>query len=175
MPLSEHVVADYQTLRLSLKAHPMSFLRAHYAALGVMSAADVRGLRNGARVKTAGVVLIRQRPGSAKGVVFVTIEDETGISNAVVWPKVMERYRKVVMGARLMLISGRIQRAGDIVHVVAEALEDLSGDLAFLSEGDMPVALSRADEVARPVRDPVIATRTHPRNVRIIPKSRDFH
>ena len=124
MPLSEHVVNDYRTLRLSLKAHPMSFLRARIASEGILSCADLKRTRDGARVSVAGVVLVRQRPGSAAGVVFMTIEDETGVANSVIWPKVLERMRKVVMGARLVVVHGRVQRHENIIHVVAERLED---------------------------------------------------
>ena len=134
MALSEHVVNDYQTLRLSLKAHPMSFLRAQLSGERVAACGALRGLKDGAWVAVAGLVLVRQRPGSAKGVVFMTIEDETGVANAVVWPNMLERYRKVVMQARLILIRGRIQRHEDIIHVVSARLEDLSGRLAELTE-----------------------------------------
>ena len=119
MALSEHVVNDYQMMRLSLKAHPMEFLRAQLRREKVLSCEQVRALKDGAPVCVAGVVLVRQRPGSAKGVIFMTIEDETGSANAVVWPKVLERYRKTVIGARLVLIRGRIQRHEEIIHVVA--------------------------------------------------------
>ena len=182
MALSEHVVCDYQTLRLSLKAHPMSFLRAALASERIAACNDLRAMRDGAFVRVAGVILVRQRPGSAKGVVFMTLEDETGVANAVVWPNTLERYRKVVMGARLILVTGRIQRHEDIIHVVAQRLEDRSGWLARLSEdaGGMKVPIANADEVARP--DPGSARSPdhprwagHPRNERIIPKSRDFH
>ena len=189
MPASEHVVADYQTLRLSLKAHPMSFLRVHFEAQRIATCASLSALRNGARVAVAGVVLVRQRPGSAKGVVFMTLEDETGIANVVVWAKTLERFRRVVMGARLILIRGRIQRHEDIVHVVSGSLEDASDLLATLADADdalMPIPLARADEVLRPEpgsarsgeRTRLVATpsvRAHPRDARIMPKSRDFH
>ncbi len=152
MPLSEHVVNDYRTLRLSLKAHPMSFLRAAIASEGILSCADLRRTRDGARVSVAGVVLVRQRPGSAAGVVFMTIEDETGVANSVIWPKVLERMRKVVMGARLVVVHGRIQRHEDIIHVVAERLEDRSDWLRLLDEkaDSMSVPVANADEVNRP-------------------------
>ncbi len=126
MALGEHVVNDYQTLRLSLKAHPMSFLRAEFTAARIVDCNSVRAMKDGAYVRVAGIVLVRQRPGSAKGVVFMTIEDESGVANAVVWPKMLERYRKVVMTARLILIEGRIQRHGDIIHIVTGKLEDRS-------------------------------------------------
>ena len=152
MPLSEHVVNDYRTLRLSLKAHPMSFLRARIASEGILSCADLKRTRDGARVSVAGVVLVRQRPGSAAGVVFMTIEDETGVANSVIWPKVLERMRKVVMGARLVVVHGRVQRYEDIIHVVAERLEDRSDWLRLLEEDadSMNVPLANADEVKRP-------------------------
>ncbi len=182
MALSEHVVNDYQTLKLSLKAHPMSFLRAQLKARRVRACHELRALKDGAFVSVAGVVLVRQRPGSAKGVVFMTLEDETGVANAVVWPKTLERFRKVVMAARLIVIHGRIQRHEDIIHVVSAKLEDRSGWLSLLSENtaDMKMPVANADEVARP--DPGSARSPHhprwaghPRNERVIPKSRDFH
>jgi error-prone DNA polymerase len=152
MPLSEHVVNDYRTLRLSLKAHPMSFLRAPIASEGILSCADLKRTRDGTRVSVGGVVLVRQRPGSAAGVVFMTIEDETGIANSVIWPKVLERMRKVVMGARLVVVHGRVQRHEDIIHVVAERLEDRSDWLQLLDEeaASMSVPVANADEVKRP-------------------------
>jgi error-prone DNA polymerase len=189
MAPSEHVVADYQTLRLSLKAHPVSFLRPRLTAGRTICCADLNKLRDGAWVEVAGVVLVRQRPGSAKGVVFMTIEDETGIANAVVWPKTLERYRKTVMGARLILIRGRIQRHDSIIHVVCHHLEDRTDWLADLMQGEaLPHrAHSRAEEVAPSARDGTRGspnpTPRHPRNVRVIdpprqpilPRSRDFH
>jgi error-prone DNA polymerase len=155
MPLSEHVVADYQTLRLSLKAHPLSFLRSHFDAQQgrrIVCASRLAELKDGAHVAVAGVVLVRQRPGSAKGVVFMTIEDETGVANAVVWPKTLERYRRVVMGARLVLIYGRVQRHESIVHIVSQHLEDRSDWLSLLADGaqSMKMPLANADEVTRP-------------------------
>ena len=152
MPLSEHVVNDYRTLRLSLKAHPMRFLRDRVARARIASCADLKTCRDGAWVSVAGVVLVRQRPGSAQGVVFMTIEDETGIANSVIWPKVLERERKVVMGARLVVVHGRVQRHEDIIHVIAAKLEDESDWLRLLTEDgeSLSVALANADEVKRP-------------------------
>jgi error-prone DNA polymerase len=151
MPLPEHVVNDYRTLRLSLKAHPMSFLRAQVTAARIVSCGAVKAMKDGARVSVGGVILVRQRPGTASGVVFMTIEDETGVANAVIWPKVLERMRKVVMGARLVVIHGRIQRHEDIIHVVAERLEDKNDWLDRLSEDDeLEATLANADEVRRP-------------------------
>ena len=174
MPVCEHVVADYQTLRLSLKAHPMQFLRASMTRQGYHAAADLTNLRNGARLRLAGLVLVRQRPGSAKGVCFITLEDETGVANLVVWPKVMEAFRKAIMTARLLQVAGQVQRdpVSGVTHVVVASLTDRSDALLRLSDNRMPVQLSRADEVTRPLNAP---TRGHPRNAQIMPKSRDFH
>jgi error-prone DNA polymerase len=174
MPLCEQVVADYQTLRLSLKAHPMAFLRASMARQGFVRAADLAGVANNRRLQMAGLVLVRQRPGSAKGVCFITLEDETGVANLVVWPKVMAAFRKVVMTARLMQVTGRVQRdpASGVTHIVVDALRDRSDALLRLSDRSLAPPLSRADEVRNPIPAP---SPGHPRNARIIPGSRDFH
>ena len=173
MPLSEHVVADYQTLRLSLKGHPMMFLRGLYESEGILPCSTIRDLADGRRVRAAGVVLIRQKPGSAKGVVFMTIEDETGIANLVIWPSLLERFRKIVMGARLVSVEARAQRSEEgLVHLVVEEIEDRSADLLLLSQESIPFTLARADEVKRPVPE---GRARHPRQARILPKSRDFH
>jgi error-prone DNA polymerase len=185
MPLSEHVVADYQTIRLSLKGHPMEFLRARFAREGVIACSSVSDARDKQYVRCAGVVLVRQRPGSAKGVVFMTLEDETGIANIVVWPKVMERFRKEVMGSRLILVEGTIQSSPEkVVHLVAERLFDRSSDLLDLANDTprrkqtMPAAPTLIEPLNDDRRDhpdhPAQKIR-HPRNVRILPPSRDFH
>ena len=178
MPRSEHVLQDYQTIRLSLKDHPMRFLRKAYGEMGVKTTNVINNLGNGSRAMLAGVVLVRQRPGSAKGVCFITIEDETGIANLVVWPRVMETYRPVVMGARVLLVKGRVQSAEGVVHLVADELIDRTADLTLLSEDArraMDNALAHADEVRRPIDDHRVPAPRHPRNVRVIPKSRDIH
>jgi len=130
-------------------------------------------LRDGKRLSIAGLVLIRQRPGSAKGVVFITIEDETGVANLVIWPDVFEKQRKIVMGARLMAVQGIVQRDPDseVIHVVARGLEDHSHMLRHLSEDSLPSTLSQGDAPGswRPPAG------RHPRDAEIIPKSRDFH
>jgi error-prone DNA polymerase len=174
MPLAEHVISDYQTVRLSLKAHPMHFLRAHYSAQKFVTAEQLSTLKDGRRLSIAGVVLIRQRPGTSKGVVFITIEDETGIANLVVWPAVFEKQRKIVMGARLMAVHGVIQRDPDsnVIHVVAARLEDHTALLSRLSDDSLlPTRLEKADHAGSWGRPP----NRHPRNAEIIPKSRDFH
>jgi error-prone DNA polymerase len=171
MPLSEHVVNDYQTIRLSLKAHPMYFLREHYARQKFVTADQLKNIRDGKRLSIAGLVLIRQRPGSAKGVVFITIEDETGVANLVVWPDVFEKQRKIVMGARLMAVDGVIQSEEGVIHVVARRLEDHTHMLRHFSDDIVEAPLSRGDAPGA-MRPP---PGRHPRDVEIIPKSRDFH
>jgi error-prone DNA polymerase len=185
MPLSEHVVADYQTIRLSLKGHPMEFLREKFQREGVIACASVSDARDKQHVRCAGVVLVRQRPGSAKGVVFMTLEDESGIANIVVWPKVMERFRKEVMGARLILVEGTIQSSPEkVVHLVAERLFDRSRDLAMLANDSTsrkhpvpagPALIEPLNGDRRDHPDHPAQKIRHPRNVRILPPSRDFH
>ncbi|MFM5893679.1 MAG: error-prone DNA polymerase [Novosphingobium sp.] len=172
MPLSEEVVADYQTQRLSLKAHPLAFLRADLAERGFIRAADLRSRKFRASVQVAGVVLIRQRPGSAKGVCFITLEDETGVANIVIWPDLMEKQRKVIMGARLMEVRGRVEYDDEVVHVIATHLTDATEALHALSDDLLPHHVDRGDHVQRPLQG---SRHGHPRDARIIPKSRDFH
>jgi error-prone DNA polymerase len=185
MPLPEQVVADYQTIRLSLKGHPMEFLRPMFTGEGVVACKDVCHEQDRRHVRCAGVVLVRQRPGSAKGVVFMTLEDETGIANIVVWPKVMEHFRKEVMGARLILVEGYIQSSPEkVVHLVAERLFDRSGDLVSLAN-DAPgrknllpagaALIEPLNDISRDHLDHPAQKIRHPRNVRILPPSRDFH
>jgi error-prone DNA polymerase len=185
MPLPEHVVADYQTIRLSLKGHPMEFLREKFERERVIACASVSDARDRQHVRCAGVVLVRQRPGSAKGVVFMTLEDETGIANIVVWPKVMERFRKEVMGARLILVEGTIQSSPEkVVHLVAERLFDRSRDLTALANESLnrkhpvpagPALVEPLNDDRRDHPDHPAQKIRHPRNVRILPPSRDFH
>ena len=189
MPLSEEVMADYQTTRLSLKAHPLAFLRADLAARGFVCASDLRKRKFRSMVQVAGVVLIRQRPGSAKGVTFITLEDETGVINLVVWPDLKEKQRKVVMGARLMEVRGRVEYDDEVIHVIAHAMTNATHRLHALSDDLLDAPLARADHVNTPLagrRAPVprdmideLAPRPnvtgHPRDHRILPKSRDFH
>jgi error-prone DNA polymerase len=185
MPLPEQVVADYQTIRLSLKGHPMEFLRPMFAKERVVTCAAVSDTNDRQRVRCAGVVLVRQRPGSAKGVVFMTLEDETGIANIVVWPKVMEHFRKEVMGARLILVEGYIQSSPEkVVHLVAERLFDRSSDLVNLADDALgrrhvvpagPTLVEPLNDDRREHPDHPAQKIRHPRNVRILPPSRDFH
>jgi error-prone DNA polymerase len=181
MPLPEQVVADYQTIRLSLKGHPMEFLRPMFTGERVVACEAVCHGNDKKRVRCAGVVLVRQRPGSANGVVFMTLEDETGIANIVVWPKVMARFRKEVMGARLILVEGYIQSSPEqVTHLVAERLFDRSRDLVNLANDALarkhvvPYGTALNDDRRDHLENPAQKIR-HPRDVRILPASRDFH
>lgn len=173
MPAAEEVVTDYQVLRLSLKDHPMAFLRARLREEGVLSCEDTTNAKAGAAVRTAGVVLVRQRPGKGNAI-FVTIEDETGITNVVLWARLFERYRRAVMASRLMQVEGVLQRSPEgVVHLMANRVIDRTDLLATLTErredGALTPPLARGDEVVRPVPS------RHPRDARVLPKSRDFH
>jgi DNA polymerase III alpha subunit len=198
MPLGEHVVNDYRYLSLSLKAHPLAFLRANLVARRILDHASLRATPNGRRVTVAGLVLIRQRPGTANGVIFMTLEDETDIANIIVWPKTFEAFRPTVLGARLVAVTGKVQSESGVIHVVADKLEDLTAMLAALAAGGDDIApLARADEVKRdPGIDPRDKIRRdannlmrHPRNEpvgrdlaaiaeaahQVMPKGRNFH
>lgn len=136
--LGEEVIADYRAVRLSLKEHPMTLLRP--ALPGTLPAAELAGAAQDSLVTVAGVVVCRQRPGTASGVIFMTLEDETGISNLIVWPKTFERYRKAVLGGRVVAATGRLQREGIVIHIIANRLVDLSSRLTALKDPLPPLA-----------------------------------
>jgi error-prone DNA polymerase len=151
MPLGEEVVNDYRFLELSLRPHPAGFLRPDLAERGIIRNEELRELPSGVRVSVSGLVTIRQQPGSANGVIFMTIEDETAVANLIVWPKTFERFRPIIMGARYIAASGELQKESDVIHVVAARLDDLTALLARLTEDAPPIeALARADAVKRP-------------------------
>ncbi|MFN0043183.1 MAG: error-prone DNA polymerase [Alphaproteobacteria bacterium] len=168
MTMGEQIMADYASLRLSLRAHPLTLLRARLDRDGIVPCAHLAAIESGRRTRVAGIVLVRQRPGSANGVIFATLEDETGIANVIVWPDTFERYRAVVLGARLLSVAGRVQREGIVTHVIAETLADLTGHLAELADAGLAgesesanSAFSRAGQVrqtqgqaARPTTSP---------------------
>jgi error-prone DNA polymerase len=163
MPLCEHVVEDYVATGLSLKAHPVHFFRDRLIALGAIRNTELRGdgLSQNSMVTVAGLVLVRQRPGTSKGVVFMTLEDETDIANIIVWPKIFERNRRTVMTARFLAVRGRLQRAGLVIHVVAASFVDLSAQLPLLRDGELSL--------------PTPSCPTHQEGSWRILKSRDFH
>ena len=155
MALGEHVLADYIAIRMSLKAHPMALLREDFQPKGYVPSAALRAIPAGRIVKAAGIVLIRQRPGTASGVIFSTLEDETGVANIIIWPKIFEQYRRIVLGARLLGVRGQLQSEQGVIHIIARELFDMSGHLAGLAEKS-PAAgdfLSPGDEVKRSVED----------------------
>jgi error-prone DNA polymerase len=154
MPLGEEVINDYRFLRLSLRAHPSQFLRADLSKRGILHNETLRTLKTGTRVKISGLVTCRQRPGSANGVVFITIEDESAVANIIVWPKVFERVRPIVLGARYIAVSGTVQSESGVIHVVADTLEDFTPWLAQLADNGADIDnLVRADEVRRCVEE----------------------
>lgn len=177
MPASEEVAADYQTTRLSLKDHPMRFLRPLFAAEGIVSSAQAGRLRDGRRARIAGVVLVRQRPGKGNAI-FVTIEDETGVTNALMWARDFEANRRAVMAARLLVLEGVIQRSEEgVIHLMTVKAYDRSVELRRLSSDyNAETPLLPVDEVIRP--KPISSRDSrgqHPSDVRIMPPSRDFH
>jgi len=174
MHLGEEVVEDYVALRLTLRAHPMELLRPGIA--GLIPAADL-ATAPPQRVSVCGLVITRQRPGTASGVIFLTLEDETGTANVVVWRTVYARFRRAVIGGRLLRVSGRLEREGSVVHLIAETIEDLSPRLSALGHPlDTVVGLTRpeADDAPRPARVPPRARHPREQAKRLFP-SRDFH
>jgi error-prone DNA polymerase len=176
MTLSEHVVQDYASTSLSLKAHPVSFVRHQLNQFGVVSAADLSGIKNGAHVKTAGLILVRQRPGTASGICFITIEDETGTANLVVFKKLFDQYRKEIIQSKLIMVEGQLQREGEVIHVIVKRCHNFSGLLNNLTATqDEQLSLkpmSRADETTSPFLD-----KKHSNDViqgKIFPDGRNF-
>jgi error-prone DNA polymerase len=166
MTLGQHVAEDYAALRLSLKEHPVAFLRAALAREGMVRAADLAHLPVGRRLAIAGLVLVRQRPGTASGVIFATIEDETGVANLILWPPVFEAYRREALGASLLGCVGRLQREGIVTHIVAERLRDLSPRLRELRRSSAPPLDQAAAGETPPRRLPEAAD--------LVVSSRDF-
>jgi DNA polymerase III alpha subunit len=161
MKMGEQVVEDYRHLQLSVKAHPMSFLRRELGKRRILPCEKIADLKTGKRVTVAGLVLVRQRPGSAQSI-FMTMEDETGIANVIIWPPVFEKYRGVVMGARLTAITGKVQNESGVVHVLTERLDDLTPLLDLLSDSDE-------------VSEPLPRFNAPSDAVRVMPKGRNFH
>ncbi|MBR0664872.1 DNA polymerase III subunit alpha [Roseomonas hellenica] len=149
MTTGSEVVEDYGHVGLTLRAHPLSFLREDLRRRRIISCAEAMATRDGRWVEAAGIVLVRQRPGSAKGVMFITLEDESGIANLVVWAKVFEANRRAVLSASMMAVRGRIQREGEVVHLVAQRITDLSAELASVGSRDaaFPLPHGRGDQV----------------------------
>jgi error-prone DNA polymerase len=147
LSLSEHVLLDYGATALSLKAHPISFIREKLMLCSILSANKLNYLDDGAMVKVAGLILVRQRPGTAKGICFITIEDETGVVNLVIFKKLFDKYRKEIQRAKLLMVAGTLQREGEVTHVIVKRCADMSRLLNNLAAEHYPtLPLSRADE-----------------------------
>jgi error-prone DNA polymerase len=156
MTLSEHVVHDYASTSLSLKAHPVSFVRQELTQLHVVTNSALQNSKNGDAIKVAGLILVRQRPGTASGICFITIEDETGTANLVVYPQLFDKFRKEIIQSRLLMVEGKLQREGDVVHVIVNKCINLSRLLQQLvkSGNESLTTLARADETTSPGLDP---------------------
>jgi error-prone DNA polymerase len=171
MTQGREVVEDYRSVQLTLRAHPLSFLRPRLDARRIVTCAGLGEMRDGARVEVAGIVLVRQRPG-AGNVTFVTIEDETGIANIIIWQRLFDRQRRIVLGAAMMGVKGQVQREGEVIHIISDRLEDMTPLLHSVAEMQFPHRLSPGDGASfggsdprlRPARDAVIEVR-----------SRNFH
>lgn len=182
MPESVEVVEDYRSTGLSLKNHPFAFLRGDLDKMKCRSSRDIPNIKNGERTRVAGMVLVRQRPGSASGVIFITLEDEFGIVNVIVWPSLFENYRREILTGKFLAVEGKLQREGLVVHVIAEKLSNITHLASKLDPESQAFAFihSRADEAERPTadrREEIILRRKElaaaAEQLKI--KSRDFH
>lgn len=149
-PLTEgrEVVEDYRSIQLSLRAHPVSFLREELSGMKIVSCGDLPNQRDGRNLEVAGIVLVRQRPGSAKGVLFVTIEDETGVANAILWPDKFDTFRRQIMSASMIAVRGRLQKEGEIIHVIADRITNLDPMLRSIGRQDLNLPHGRGDGAA---------------------------
>jgi len=176
MPLGVQIVEDYRHLRMTLKTHPLELLRPGFAKRGVVMNKDLARMADGAAVTVAGLVLIRQQPGTAKGVIFVTLEDETGIANAVLWPDVSKAHRRALLDSRLLLIRGKLQSYSNVIHVVAETLVDCTDELRRLADED--ARLETGTEFASGARGDDLDKTWRPDSRdphQVFPEGRSFH
>ncbi len=178
MSLPEHVVHDYGSTALSLKAHPVSFIRPKLETLGVLSSKELEPRSDGDIVKVSGLVLVRQRPGTASGIVFITLEDETGVVNLVVFKKVFDKYRNEIVRSRLLMVEGRLQKEGEVTHVIVKACYNLSHLLQHMTASDQEqsqlLTLARADEKDGSNPDPRTVKRQKIIQAEIFPDARNF-
>ncbi|WP_232493062.1 error-prone DNA polymerase [Novosphingobium kaempferiae] len=189
MSAGREVVEDYRALQLSLRGHPLQFLRSRLDAMQVVRCADLPSVRDGRNIEVAGVVLVRQRPGSAKGVLFVTIEDETGVANGILWPDKFEIYRRQIMSASMIAMRGRLQKEGDVIHIICDRIVNHDDMLRAIAQSDFTVAPGRGDGAShgggpdprqpsiprgRTLAPPPFPT-THPCDDLIAIRSHDFH
>ncbi|MEO6930858.1 MAG: OB-fold nucleic acid binding domain-containing protein, partial [Chitinophagaceae bacterium] len=181
MKLSEHVVHDYASTSLSLKAHPVSFVRDRLTQQNILSTKDLQQVKDGQFVKVSGLVLVRQRPGTAGGICFMTIEDETGFANLVIFQSLFEKYRKEILQSRLIMVEGRLQREGDVIHVIVRSCYDLSRLLRGLShsypEIQPVLTLARGDEKSIPQPEkhipPTLKKQAQAQEI-VFPEARNF-
>ena len=175
MSTPEHVVQDYASTALSLKAHPVSFIREKLKMLHILSSKEITEAKDGALVKVAGLVLVRQRPGTAGGICFITIEDETGFSNLVIFQSLFDKYRKEILGAKLLMVEGKIQREGDVIHVIVRRCFDLSKLLRGLAvqENENPASLSPAEKIPFSAENKRCQVRENVQE-NVFPKARNF-
>lgn len=167
MEFSQHIFQDYATTALSLKAHPVSLVRQQLSLFGVHTAASLKELHDGMKVKVAGLVLVRQRPGTASGILFITLEDETGVANLVVFSKLFEQYRKEILQAKLLMVEGKVQIEGEVIHIVVQRCMNMSGLFDKIqasakvanADGDYNMGSSSKKESGK----------------KALPKGRDFH
>jgi error-prone DNA polymerase len=143
--VGREVIEDYRSLQLSLRAHPLTFVRGELARRGVTKCADLATIRDGRHVEVPGIILVRQKPGSAKGVLFITIEDETGIANGILWPDRFERQRRTVMSASMIGMKGRVQKEGEVIHVICDRIIDHGDLLHRVGEMSFPHRTGRGD------------------------------
>ena len=189
MTQGREVVEDYRSLQLSLRAHPLSFLRSQLHAMNIVPCADLRSFRDGRNVEVAGVILVRQRPGSAKGVLFVTIEDESGVAQGILWPTKFEIYRRQVMSASMIAMRGKLQKEGEVIHIICDRISDHDEILRSVGRTDFSVAPGRGDGASHgggpDPRDPAFPSgrtlasppfRTAAEPEQLLPiRSHDFH
>jgi error-prone DNA polymerase len=177
MSLSEHVVHDYSSMALSLKAHPVSFLRKQLDQLRVYTTSSLATAKEGTTLKVAGLILVRQRPGTASGICFITLEDETGTANLVVFHQLFDKYRKEIIQSRLLMVEGKLQREGEVIHVIVSRCFNISTLLQRLVPSGIENPTlgnrSRSDETTSPGQDTHDKTQTS-FQTNIFPEGRNF-
>ena len=177
MSLSEHVVHDYGALSLSLKAHPVSFIREKLNQLHVLSTKELGSAKDGDPVKVAGLVMVRQRPGTANGICFMTIEDETGFANVVIFENLFQKYRKEVLQSQLIMVEGKLQVEGEVIHVIASSCYNFSKLLRQLTKHKQDsslLTLSRSDKQPAEAFEAENLKSQQTEQLQIFPKGRNF-
>jgi error-prone DNA polymerase len=174
MSEGREVVEDYRSLQLSLRAHPLHFLRPQLDARSITTCAGLRDVRDGRKIEVAGIVLVRQRPG-AGNVTFITIEDETGVANIIIWQRLFDVHRRIVLGAAMISVKGHVQREGEVIHVISDRLEDMMPLLHSVAAMDFPHRPSPGDGASFGGPDPRHRPKRAPPGPVIEVRSRNFH